>query len=160
VYSNEEMMPKTKRVFVNNCAYVSFLSTCTREEDDADADEIVLSHGGEPAFHIVGTVSPTFKEERNSFLLEQYKCLSQSPTRDELLEHFLECDVVVYNISENATQQLIEEATWAITGEVIIPCLMKQMFCSQRKSTGEEDHIPISKTTMNWKSLCLNWVEV
>uniref|UniRef100_A0A673CV87 Adenylate kinase 7a n=1 Tax=Sphaeramia orbicularis TaxID=375764 RepID=A0A673CV87_9TELE len=42
-------------------------------------------------------------------------CLSQSPTRDELLEHFLECDVVVYNISENATQQLIEEATWAIT---------------------------------------------
>nr|XP_019953021.1 PREDICTED: adenylate kinase 7-like [Paralichthys olivaceus] len=40
---------------------------------------------------------------------------SASPTRDELLERLLECDVVVYNISENATQQQVEEATWAIT---------------------------------------------
>uniref|UniRef100_A0A8C9X2P5 Adenylate kinase 7a n=1 Tax=Sander lucioperca TaxID=283035 RepID=A0A8C9X2P5_SANLU len=41
--------------------------------------------------------------------------LANSPTRDELLGHLLECDVVVYNISESATQQQIEDATWAIT---------------------------------------------
>ncbi|KAM9840228.1 adenylate kinase 7-like [Aulostomus maculatus] len=41
--------------------------------------------------------------------------IAESPSRDELLERLLECDVVVYNISENATQEQIEEATWAIT---------------------------------------------
>lgn len=41
----------------------------------------------------------------------------QSPSRDELLERLLECDVVVYNISENTTQQQVEEATWALTGK-------------------------------------------
>ena len=29
----------------------------------------------------------------------------------------LECDVVVYNISEKATPELIDEATWALTGK-------------------------------------------
>uniref|UniRef100_A0A8C9X114 Adenylate kinase 7a n=1 Tax=Sander lucioperca TaxID=283035 RepID=A0A8C9X114_SANLU len=54
---------------------------------------------GEPAFQLVGTVSPSTKDEK----------------QNELLGHLLECDVVVYNISESATQQQIEDATWAIT---------------------------------------------
>ncbi len=29
----------------------------------------------------------------------------------------MECNVIVYNISENATKQQVEEATWVITGE-------------------------------------------
>ncbi|XP_051793005.1 adenylate kinase 7-like [Acanthochromis polyacanthus] len=39
----------------------------------------------------------------------------RSPTRDRLLQCLLECDVVVYNISESSTQQQVEEATWALT---------------------------------------------
>ncbi|KAK7879668.1 hypothetical protein WMY93_033621 [Mugilogobius chulae] len=41
--------------------------------------------------------------------------LPKSPTREELLRRLLQCDVIMYNISENATKQMIEEATWAIT---------------------------------------------
>uniref|UniRef100_A0A665TBL8 Adenylate kinase 7a n=1 Tax=Echeneis naucrates TaxID=173247 RepID=A0A665TBL8_ECHNA len=62
------------------------------------------------AFLFVGTVSAP-EDGTAAFLLEKYL----SPSRDELLERLLQCDVVVYNISENATPQLLEEATWAIT---------------------------------------------
>uniref|UniRef100_A0A3Q1CW12 Nucleoside-diphosphate kinase n=1 Tax=Amphiprion ocellaris TaxID=80972 RepID=A0A3Q1CW12_AMPOC len=34
--------------------------------------------------------------------------------QDRLLQCLLACDVVVYNISESATQQQVEEATWAL----------------------------------------------
>uniref|UniRef100_A0A672IXR0 Adenylate kinase 7a n=1 Tax=Salarias fasciatus TaxID=181472 RepID=A0A672IXR0_SALFA len=43
------------------------------------------------------------------------KNIAESPTRNELFQHLLECDVVVYNISETTAQQQIEEATWALT---------------------------------------------
>ncbi|KAE8286716.1 Adenylate kinase 7 [Larimichthys crocea] len=57
-----------------------------------------------------GSVSASNQDETHSFLHELYA----APTRDELLEHLLECDVVIYNISECATKQQVEEATWAI----------------------------------------------
>uniref|UniRef100_A0A8D3BXJ0 Uncharacterized protein n=1 Tax=Scophthalmus maximus TaxID=52904 RepID=A0A8D3BXJ0_SCOMX len=44
-----------------------------------------------------------------------YDLLWQSPSQDELLQHLLECDVVVYNISDNATQEQVAKASWAIT---------------------------------------------
>ncbi|XP_054474761.1 adenylate kinase 7-like [Anoplopoma fimbria] len=105
---------RPKRIFINDVDTYSskhiaeFLSTSCATEDEAEAEE--SSPRGEPAFQIVGTVSPSTKDDQDNFLLEQYV----SPTRDELLERLLECDVVVYNISESATQQQIEEATWVI----------------------------------------------
>uniref|UniRef100_UPI003AABC027 adenylate kinase 7-like n=1 Tax=Centroberyx gerrardi TaxID=166262 RepID=UPI003AABC027 len=112
-----------RRIFVNNVdSYSSkfiakFLSTCIAGEssDDAEADEdTTLATPRDErtgTFQIVGTVSSSSTEEKASFLLEQYT----SPTRDQLLQCLLECDVVVYNVSENATEEQIEEATWAIT---------------------------------------------
>uniref|UniRef100_A0A3Q0RP37 Uncharacterized protein n=1 Tax=Amphilophus citrinellus TaxID=61819 RepID=A0A3Q0RP37_AMPCI len=44
-----------------------------------------------------------------------YNFLLQSPTKDELLQHLLECDVAVYNVSESATERQVEEAIWALT---------------------------------------------
>ncbi|KAM4713176.1 adenylate kinase 7-like [Anableps anableps] len=38
----------------------------------------------------------------------------QSPDRDELFQLLLECDVVVYNISESSSQQQVAEAAWAV----------------------------------------------
>uniref|UniRef100_A0A3Q3L073 Adenylate kinase 7-like n=1 Tax=Mastacembelus armatus TaxID=205130 RepID=A0A3Q3L073_9TELE len=98
---------------VRRAAGPQFLSTCVAGEssEDAEEEETVASTGDKiPAFEIVGTVSSSFKGEKMRFLRERYT----SPTKDLLLERLLECDVVVYNISENATQQLVEEATWAI----------------------------------------------
>ncbi|XP_073348543.1 adenylate kinase 7-like [Pagrus major] len=109
---------RPKRIFINDVDRYSskhiakFLSTCSAGESSEEGEEQTLaSPPGEPAFQIVGTVSASPRDDKESFLLEQYT----SPTRDELLERLLECDVVVYNISESGTQQQVEEATWAIT---------------------------------------------
>ncbi|KAM4521766.1 adenylate kinase 7-like [Odontesthes bonariensis] len=108
-----------KRIFVSDVDTYSskhiakFLSTCEAGEtsEDGEEEETLASPRGEPAFHIVGSVSSSSKDEKAAFLLEQYT----SPARDELFQHLLECDVVVYNVSESSTQQQVEEATWAIT---------------------------------------------
>ncbi|XP_024259895.1 adenylate kinase 7a [Oncorhynchus tshawytscha] len=111
---------RTKRVFVNNIDTYSskciakFLSTCmvggSLEEADEDGpaeDETTLQDG---TFQIVGTISNN-EGEKPSFALQCYA----SQKRDQLLPSLLECDVVVYNISEHATAELIDEATWAIS---------------------------------------------
>uniref|UniRef100_A0A3Q3WQU7 Uncharacterized protein n=1 Tax=Mola mola TaxID=94237 RepID=A0A3Q3WQU7_MOLML len=79
------------------------------EEEEEEEEQPEDSRGGEPIFHIVGTSSASAEEE--SFLVEQYRSL----TREELLKRLLECDVVLYNMSENATEEQIEEATWIVT---------------------------------------------
>uniref|UniRef100_A0A8L0DMN8 Adenylate kinase 7a n=1 Tax=Oncorhynchus mykiss TaxID=8022 RepID=A0A8L0DMN8_ONCMY len=114
---------RTKRVFVNNIDTYSskciakFLSTCmvggSLEEADEDGpaeDETALQDG---TFQIVGTISNN-EGEKPSFALQCY-AVSISQKRDQLLPSLLECDVVVYNISEHATAEMIDEATWAIS---------------------------------------------
>ncbi|KAM9339221.1 adenylate kinase 7-like [Symphorus nematophorus] len=116
---DKKQQTRPKRIFINDIdsyssKYIAkFLSTCVAGESllEDDSEETLSSPGGEPAFQIVGTVSVSSKDEKENFLLEQFTL----PTRDELLRHLLECDVVVYNISETASQQRVEEATWAIT---------------------------------------------
>nr|XP_057913845.1 adenylate kinase 7a [Doryrhamphus excisus] len=110
---------RPRRIFFNgvdqySSKYIAeYLSTCgerVEEIEDEDDDDYTLPQAGEPAFQVVGSVSAHCCEKAN-FLLEQYASL----TREELLPRLLECDVVVYNISENATLTDIEEATWAMT---------------------------------------------
>ncbi|XP_075940608.1 adenylate kinase 7a [Anarhichas minor] len=114
---DKKQQTRPKRIFINDVDRYSskhiakFLSTSRVAEEEEEEEEEEASPRREPAFQIVGTVSPSTKDGKDNVLLEQYT----SPTRDELLERLLECDIVVYNISESATQQQIEEATWAIT---------------------------------------------
>ncbi|KAG8011401.1 Adenylate kinase 7 [Nibea albiflora] len=115
---DKKQQARHKRVFINDVdGYSSrhiakFLSTCAAEEssEEAEEEDSAASSHREPAFQMVGSVSASNQDETHSFLHEQYA----APTRDELLEHLLECDVVIYNISECATKQQVEEATWAI----------------------------------------------
>ncbi|CAL8316201.1 unnamed protein product [Boreogadus saida] len=116
----------SKRIFINNVDQYSskfiakYLSTCvageSSEEAEAEPEEEPSSQSSEGqtagfgTFKIVGTVSASSKEKL-SFLQHAYP----SPSRSELLGHLLQCDVVVYNISESTASDQVEEATWALT---------------------------------------------
>ncbi|XP_024146494.1 adenylate kinase 7 isoform X2 [Oryzias melastigma] len=109
---------KPKRVFINDVDEFSsrniakFLSRCEagktfeEEEEGEEASE-------EPSvrFQVVGTVSSSACGEETAFLRELYV----SPTRDDLFQLLLECDVVVYNVSESSSPQQVDEASWAVT---------------------------------------------
>ncbi|KAK5916227.1 hypothetical protein CgunFtcFv8_011234 [Champsocephalus gunnari] len=111
----EKVTPK--RVFINNIdSYASkcvakFLCECVvgaAVDPDAvtEEEEERKAHSGAPAFQVVGTVCDTCGEDRPR-VLEEYKHLN----REELLSKLMDCDVVIYNITQHAEQ--LEEACWA-----------------------------------------------
>ncbi|XP_010213189.1 PREDICTED: adenylate kinase 7 [Tinamus guttatus] len=119
---------RSQRIFLNHLdsycgrSVGEYLSKCVvgasleevgeeeEEEENASDTEVPNLKGGhkpkEGVYQVVGTLS---KAEGNkpSFAVETYEISS----RDELLSYLLECDIILYNITEDAKQ--IEEATWA-----------------------------------------------
>ncbi|XP_052391071.1 adenylate kinase 7a [Carassius gibelio] len=108
----------SRRVFLNNIdsyssKYIAqFLSSCVvgkslNDEEEEEEDRHELS-SGDTRFQIVGTVKNK-EAKKHTFALEEYWSLS----REELLQCLMQCDVIVYNITEHC--DLIDEATWAIS---------------------------------------------
>ncbi|XP_044231976.1 adenylate kinase 7 [Thunnus albacares] len=107
-----------KRVFINNIdSYASkciakFLSECVAGAPAASDGEMETEEEEERmiagAFQIVGTVSDRSEEDR-PYMQEEYFQLN----RDELLPKLMECDVIIYNITQHADQ--VEEALWAVS---------------------------------------------
>ncbi|KAF4102080.1 adenylate kinase 7 isoform X1 [Onychostoma macrolepis] len=121
----EEIPQNARRVFVNDVdKYTSkniarFLDLCVvgaslvdpgeadvEEDDDRLHDEQPKLKGA--TFQIVGTVSSQ-TEEKCSFIAEEYSNLK----REDLRRHLMKCDVVIYDITQNADQ--IDEAQWAVS---------------------------------------------
>uniref|UniRef100_A0A8C8M8G5 Uncharacterized protein n=1 Tax=Oncorhynchus tshawytscha TaxID=74940 RepID=A0A8C8M8G5_ONCTS len=99
---------------------VQFLSACVvgaslveTDEPEVEEGEERLSKDDHPkvkdgTFQIVGTIANK-NERRPSYVLDEYFQLK----REELLEHLMECDIIIYNITEDADQ--MDEASWAIS---------------------------------------------
>ncbi|XP_035599264.1 adenylate kinase 7 [Oncorhynchus keta] len=122
----EKIIHHTKRIFINNLdSYASkciakFLSACVvgaslveTDEPEVEEGEERLSKDDHPkvkdgTFQIVGTIANK-NERRPSYVLDQYFQLK----REELLERLMECDIIIYNITEDADQ--MEEASWVIS---------------------------------------------
>ncbi|NXX93878.1 KAD7 kinase, partial [Centropus bengalensis] len=102
--------------YLSKCAVGATLQSPEEEEEEDEEEEeqeknlaAEVSNAPEAGFYqIVGTLSKP-GSPKPSFAEETYAVSSQN----ELLSHLLECEIILYNITEDAKQ--IEEATWAAT---------------------------------------------
>ncbi|NXB78390.1 KAD7 kinase, partial [Donacobius atricapilla] len=114
--------PPRRRVFLNRLdsycgrSIGEYLSTSVvgetlesadeEEEGDGNGSDAGFPTASEEVYEIVGTLSKP-ESTKPHFAKETYAVSS----REALLSHLLECEIVLYNITEDASQ--IEEATWA-----------------------------------------------
>ncbi|NXM80679.1 KAD7 kinase, partial [Oenanthe oenanthe] len=95
--------------YLSSCVVGATLESPEDEEEEGDENYSVLEDSTDPkrqVYEIVGTLSKP-ESTHPRFAKEIYKVSPQN----ELLSHLLECEIVLYNITEDATQ--IEEAMWA-----------------------------------------------
>ncbi|XP_027956949.1 adenylate kinase 7 isoform X4 [Eumetopias jubatus] len=99
--------------FLSNCVVGASLEEITEEEEEEDENKSTMLEAAsaklkEGAFQIVGTLSK-LESVQPDFAVETYSNIS----RGDLLMRLLECDVIIYNITENPQQA--EEAIWAVS---------------------------------------------
>ncbi|XP_066177931.1 adenylate kinase 7 [Sylvia atricapilla] len=112
----------SRRVFLNHLdsycgrSIGQYLATCAvgatlesqdeEEEGDENGSDADFPKASEEVYEIVGTLSKP--ESTDPLFAREIYAVS---SREVLLSHLLECEIVLYNITEDASQ--IEEATWA-----------------------------------------------
>jgi len=125
---DDPIIIKSKRVFINHAdSYIgsniaSFLSQCAvgmsseeiAEDDDDEDDEGLDKKDKENAllkegmYRIIGTLS------NPSSVPPDYLCeCIQYEDKEDLIEHFKDCDIIIYNITED--KEIIDEAVWAVS---------------------------------------------
>ncbi|XP_072193424.1 adenylate kinase 7 isoform X3 [Excalfactoria chinensis] len=94
--------------YLSGCVVGASLESVEEEEEENEnrPEAEVSRRPKEGLYQIVGTLSKP-ESTKPRFAEETYAVSSQK----ELLGYLLECDVILYNITEDANQ--IEEATWA-----------------------------------------------
>ncbi|NXL85574.1 KAD7 kinase, partial [Alectura lathami] len=93
--------------YLSKCVVGASLESIEEEEEESEnLDAGVSERPKEGVYQVVGTLSKP-ESTKPCFAEETYAVSS----RKELLNYLLECDIILYNITEDANQ--IEEATWA-----------------------------------------------
>ncbi|EDL18751.1 mCG1149, partial [Mus musculus] len=108
--AEEEVPATTEKVLKIQRVFINHLDTYSSGNigKSAVAPEAPTTKVKEGTFQIVGTlVKP--ESVKPDFAVEAYKGIS----REDLLSHLMECDAVIYNITENVQQ--VEEALWAVS---------------------------------------------
>lgn len=122
--SDDDEKPKSKRVFIN-CVdsyqgknIGKYLSTCVvgasleeieeEEEDNESVASGVPSSPKEGCYEIIGTM-----KDKTMPKPEFVKEIIDYETKEQLYEHMMECDVILYDITEDPDQ--IDEAVWAVS---------------------------------------------
>ncbi|XP_034050730.1 adenylate kinase 7 [Thalassophryne amazonica] len=111
-------MEKVKRVLINNVdSYASkYIAKLLSEhvpspvgDTEAEDKKHHMSQDSEAGgFHIIGTVCDKSEEDRSHVSEEHFQL-----QRDQLFQKLMDCDVIIYNITQHADQ--VEEASWAVS---------------------------------------------
>ncbi|XP_049625880.1 adenylate kinase 7-like [Suncus etruscus] len=99
--------------YLSNCVIGASLEDITEEEEEEDESKSGQLEPGsvkqkEGAFQVVGTVSQ-LETMQPEFATETYYGIS----REDLFLRLMECDIILYNISETARE--VDEAMWAVS---------------------------------------------
>ncbi|NXX86178.1 KAD7 kinase, partial [Urocolius indicus] len=170
---------RSRRVFLNHLdsycgrSIGEYLSRCAvgasresleeDEEDGKDSSSEVSSRAKEGVYQIVGTLS---KPESDRPRFAEETCAVSS--REELLSHLLECEIVLYNITEEANQ--IEEATWAAsalnkeiehfaTPKIFILISTIMSWANSKPSDPEDPEIPFTEEDYRRRKSHPNFVD-
>ncbi|XP_022332900.2 adenylate kinase 7-like [Crassostrea virginica] len=121
--SQDEEKPKSKRIFINHVDQyqgkniAKFISRCVvgasleepeEEEDARSTTSSIITSPKEGCYEVVGTV-----KDRDAPKPDFMKEVIKFDNKDQLYEHLVECDIIVYDITEDPDQ--IDEAVWAVS---------------------------------------------
>ncbi|XP_064601852.1 adenylate kinase 7-like [Liolophura sinensis] len=104
----DQYQGKNLAKYLSSCVVGASLEEAEEEEDAKSVDSSFVPGSKEGCYEIVGTVKDK-DQQKPSFVKE----LIQYENKDQLYEQLVECDVIVYDITEDPDQ--IDEAVWAVS---------------------------------------------
>ncbi|KAK3753134.1 hypothetical protein RRG08_024412 [Elysia crispata] len=94
--------------FLSRCVVGASLEEAEDEEDDRSVSSSIMEKTREGCYEIVGTV-----KDREKPKPDFAKELILFENKDQLYEYLVECDIIIYDITEDPDQ--IDEAVWAVS---------------------------------------------